>query len=506
MGRRSLRIVYTALLSAVAVGGVCAPALAGARAPGSAAAVAQRVGAPRVLPAHFFGFNAESIVLPVDDQLFATSPALHAKMAAIPVGILRIPGGTTSQWLNWHTGVFIDGPGSPFNAVDPSRPAITMPDWASIVRATDATPLWDLNVLTSNLSDQMAMLREARRLGLPVRYIELGNELWNPTGPYPTRFPTGATYGTAMNPWITALRRQFPRAQIAVSGADETTPSILGTLGGARFAAWNASLLSTVRGEDAIAIHPYWGLPNRGPPGSDVSATLVAGPDHWDGFKHQTLSALPSRLKVWLTEWNQTGLLTSGGTQIWAQALSVSAVALDQLADPRVSISLLHDLVGGADNPQDFGTAKPFPLFTDGVDGSRALARTALGYAVPLVYSAVAGAAGVQRIRVRGVPNVGDQPGVTGMAVFGRRPGALLVNLTAQPIALALPWPLQQRAVLTSLHAPPASQPGWVPSDQVAIDQRLVRGSLRLPAYSVDRVVIVRAGHFCAAERCRRRR
>ncbi len=186
-----------------------------------------------MLPAHFFGFNAESIVLPVDDQLFANSPALHAKLAAVPTGILRIPGGTTSQWLNWRTGVFITGPGGPFNAVSPTRPAITMPHWAAIVRATGATPLWDLNVLNATISDQIAMLREAQRLGLPVRQVELGNELWNPTGPYPGRFPTGAAYGSAMNPWIVAVRRAFPRAVIAVSGADEA-PSILSQVGGSR--------------------------------------------------------------------------------------------------------------------------------------------------------------------------------------------------------------------------------------------------------------------------------
>ena len=218
-----------ALLLMLAVAAPAAPAAAAAsrraasRAPRGARS-AQPAGANRTLPQHFFGFNAESIVLPVDDALFANSSSLHAKMASIPVGLLRIPGGTTSQWLDWHTGKFIGGAGSPFAAVAANRVAITMRRWAAIVRATDATPLWDLNVLTSSLPDQIRMLLEARRLGLPVRYIELGNELWDPLPPYPKQFPTGAAYGTAMNPWIDALKRRFPGAKIAVSGADETTP------------------------------------------------------------------------------------------------------------------------------------------------------------------------------------------------------------------------------------------------------------------------------------------
>jgi hypothetical protein len=452
-------------------------------------ASAHRVGVPRRVPQLFFGFNAESIVLPVDGRLFANSAALHRRMASIPVGILRIPGGTTSQWLDWHTGKFIEHPGSPFSAVDPSRPAITMADWARIVRATGATPLWDLNVLTSDLGDQMAMLRQARRLGLPVRYIELGNELWDPRVPYPARFATGAAYGAAMNPWIRALKRHFPTAKIAVSGADETAPSTLTALGGARFSSWNAGLLSTVRGENAIAIHPYWGLPDQATPGSDVPSTLVAGQDHWRLFSRQTLSKLPAHLPVWLTEWNQTSLLTNGGTQIWAQALSVTAVALEQLAAPRVTISLIHDIVGGADNPQDLGTAKVFPLYTDGTDGSKILARTALGYTVPLLYSTIAEAAEVQLLQVRPVPDVEDQPGVTAVAVLGHRPMALLVNLTARRITIRLPRPLNGRATLTSLRAPPQSQPGWAQVDTVAIRRRTVWGSLTLPPYSVDRIL-----------------
>jgi hypothetical protein len=292
-----------------------------------------------------------------------------------------------------------------------------------------------------------------------------------------------------MNPWIRALKRRFPAAKIAVSGADEAAPSTLTAVGGARFRNWNAGVMSAVHGEDAIAIHPYWGLPNQAAPGVDVASTLVAGQDHWRLFARQTLDKLPARLPVWLTEWNQTSLLTAGGTQTWAQALSVTAVALEQLADRRITISLIHDIVGGAQNPQDLGTAKVFPLYTDGTNGSKVLTRTALGHTVPLLYSTIAGIWDVQRLQVRHAPNVGDQPGVTAIAAFGRRPMALLVNLTSQRITIRLPKPLNERATLTSLNAPPQSQPGWSPADTVATNKRTVRGSVTLPPYSVDRLV-----------------
>ena len=264
----------------------------------------------------------------------------------------------------------------------------------------------------------------------------------------------------------------------------------MSAVGGPRFATWNASLLSTVRDEDAIAIHPYWGLSDNAPPGSDVAATLVAGQDHWAAFSRQTLHPLPGRLRLWLTEWNQTGLGASGGTQIWAQALSVAAVAFDQLADRRVTISLIHDIVGGARNPQDFGTAEVFPLFTDGVDGSPVLARTALGYAVPLIYSTVAGASRAQRLLVPGVPTLAGRPTVVGVLLTaGHRSKVLLINLNSKTIKVRLPTALRGRATLTSLRAAPGSQPGWKPGAGVSTLKRVVRGAVRLPPYSIDRVL-----------------
>ena len=44
----------------------------------------------------------------------------------------------------------IDAPSSPFSTVVQDGTALTLRRWASIVRRTGATPLWDLNVLTSD--------------------------------------------------------------------------------------------------------------------------------------------------------------------------------------------------------------------------------------------------------------------------------------------------------------------------------------------------------------------
>ena len=425
-------------------------------------------GPQRSLPSHFLGLNAESFILPVDATLM-TSSALESRLAAMPGAILRIQGGTPSQWIDWQSGELIDAPGSPFTSVGSDRPALTLQDWSKLIKGSHATPLWDLNVLTSTLTDQLAMLQKARALSLSVRYVELGNELWDPEQPYVARYPTGSSYGTAMNPWIVAIRHDFPGVEIAVSGADESDPQLNG--GGERYTSWNESLLATVRGENAIAIHPYWALPDQEPPGSNVVGTLTAGQSHWDAFA-KSLSSIPEGVRVWLTEWNQAGRFAPMGAQIWAQALAVDAFALDSLGDPQVTMSLLHDLVDGAKQPQDVSASNVFPLFTDGSDGSPALSRTAIGYAYPLLVNTVSGESAAQLLDIPGGPEVGGQPGVVGVILSGRRPAAFMVNLTAGPVTIALPHPIDGPMRLTWLMDQPTSQPGWMPSNHTVWGSR----------------------------------
>jgi hypothetical protein len=56
---------------------------------------------------------------------------------------------------------------------------------------TGATPMFDLNVMTAPLSDQIAMLRSAQQVDkLPVKYVELGNEFYLCDTDYVQAFPT----------------------------------------------------------------------------------------------------------------------------------------------------------------------------------------------------------------------------------------------------------------------------------------------------------------------------
>lgn len=440
----------------------------------------------RTVPERFFGFNGASIVQPVNVELLLDE-RLQQQLARFPVGLIRVPSGTAAQWLDWHSGRFIDHPASPFAAVPGERRGITLADWRELLERTGAQPVWDLNVLNATLEDQLAMLHRARSLGLPVHYVELGNELWDPRSIYPTRFPSGQAYASQMGDWIRALRREFPDVRIALSGADPADEIFSSTLG-PRFNDWNQQVSTQLEGADALAIHPYWILPGGQPPGSDIAATLTAGLDHWQRFRAVALAALPPNVEVWLTEWNKAGHFASSGTQIWAQALSVVAVGLEQLLEPRVTISLVHNIVDGTGNPHDIGVATVFPSFANGSGGSTELGRTALGHALPQLFTAIGPGATVRRLTIAGVPAIGGHDGVRGILIGGRRPGALLVNLTAESVSVEVPPELGSRPSFRMVAAAPAAQPGWVATDRVDTTEGRVHGRLELTPYSVTRI------------------
>ena len=114
---------------------------------------------------------------------------------------------------------------------EPGNHDIEASERAASWQAAGAVPLFDLNTVTYHgaigsaarnaalLAQQLRLLRAASAAGLPVRMVELGNELYlngnssTPAGhahDYAKRFPTAAAYATQMNPWIAAIHRAFP--------------------------------------------------------------------------------------------------------------------------------------------------------------------------------------------------------------------------------------------------------------------------------------------------------
>ncbi|MFJ4651342.1 hypothetical protein ACIP5Y_08705 [Nocardia sp. NPDC088792] len=446
----------------------------------------------------FFGVNGARIISAENARQWH-DPAFRDALAAVGPGLIRVQGGTTSQWLDWRTGLFEEDKGGGFGGRNDGRPPLLLTDWAELVRNSGATAVFDLNVLNATLDDQLDMLREARRLGLPVRYVELGNELWVPGRPYTTVFPTGADYARAMNDWIPAIRREFPQARIGVSAAVPMAVAALSP----RYADWNDGLFATIRDADAAVFHPYWVVD---PVAADIASTAGGGVATWTDLAANTLSKVPAGMDIWITEYNQMGreatpplTLLPPVRQTWAVGLSVASFTLRALLDPRMRMAVMHCALNGvpAADTGGGGTTNQavHALISDGSGGSELFGRTALNWALTPIYRSMTDGAEVSALRLDpGVripaallmpPVAGPVDACTGVQLSA--PGlttGILVNTSDRPLRITLPPSLAGAQEATIYTAAPTAAPAFEPGVTISAIGVAASDHLDVPAYS----------------------
>ncbi|MFE2994500.1 hypothetical protein ACFXG4_05745 [Nocardia sp. NPDC059246] len=447
----------------------------------------------------FFGVNGARIISAENARQWH-DPAFQDTLAAVGPGLIRVQGGTTSQWIDWRTGLFDEREGVGFAGRNDERPPLTLSDWAGILRRTGATPVFDLNVVTSTLDDQLDMLREARRLGMPIRFVELGNELWAPMAAYTAAYPTGADYGRAMNDWIAALRREFPDARIGVSAVDDSSPLISALQ---RLATWNRGLYDTIRDADAAVFHPYWIVD---PVAADIASTADGGAVTWNALAEKVLRDLPAGMRAWVTEYNQMGKEATppldhlpAVQQTWAVGLSVASFTLRALLDPRMELAVVHCALNGAPATTTGGGGTTnqavHALISDGSGGSQLYGRTALNWALTPIYRSMADGTTVcalhldQTVRTPAAlispPYAGAAEAFTGAELLnGGRATAILINTSDRCLRITLPPSVTGAQDVTVYTASPTAAPAFVSGDTVSETRTTVSGTIDLPPYS----------------------
>jgi hypothetical protein len=494
---RRARAVLLAVLAAALLVSIGAPAQAGLTWPAQLTAVP---GPVRTIDPHFFGLNGARIISK-DNAAEWHDPVFTQAVTALSPGFIRVQGGTTSQWLDWRTGMFDQSPDSPYVGANAGRQPILMSDWADLLRATGAQPVYDLNVVTSTPADQVAMLHAAQDLGMPVKYVELGNELYIGDKTYKKLYPTGADYALAMNHWIDVLRGAFPGLRIAVSAAD-TSSTLFAGFYGKRYTSWNDLLYADIRGADAVALHPYW-FPT---PLDGATSSAGSGEAAWQSFSTKVLDKIPAGLTAWLTEYNQMDIpfteigvpsgAIPGAKQTWAVGLSLASFSLQALTDPRIELAIVHAPLNGeptAEATQSGGNMEVEALLADGSGGSVPFGRTAENYAVTPLFDAVrnqgSGPLAVRSLTASAAPpalstlwspfGLKAVDGVTG-AVIGDR--VVLLNLTSAAVRIAVPG--TEGGQMTVLAAAPSTRPAFHPGDTIGSTSTTVGSTVLLPAYA----------------------
>ena len=338
--------------------------------------------------------------------------------------------------------------------------------------------MFDLNLVTSHLSSQLAMLRRARELGMPIRRIELGNEFYSHAPLVDRAIPTPEAYGRKATRWIKAIKSRFPRAQVAAVGLG----SSLWWPPRTRRGQWDPGVLSTLRGEDALTFHTYWKPPRGRPSGKRLSQVLAAPLRRFFELRSGGLRRLPDGVVAWVTEWNVWHGSKLRGT--WANGLSDAEYLLALLGEPRVRQEDLHALIYRQPFAALFANANGFGARAGDrsvrAHGGGERARRALSAAVGRPPGASAHGAG----RSRAFTGPDSRP-----YRRWRSRAAGPCCSTSPGTGIASGWPTGRACdgTLDSIWARPAAR---ITGHAGEVSHRAVevRGPLSLPRYSVNRL------------------
>ncbi len=185
------------------------------------------------------GFNQNWSFMPMFDN------EVLSKIALLKPEMIRYPGGTVAHSWDWQIG---QSDGQTNNIYHP--PASVQ----VLYQKTNADIVFVLDILKKSLADQINMLQTFQNLGVPIKYIELGNEMYANDTAYSNVFATGANYAARVNQWYPVLKSNFPNAKIAaLLFGREVSPN------NARQYNWNADVVSTSTTIDAYTYHIYIG-------------------------------------------------------------------------------------------------------------------------------------------------------------------------------------------------------------------------------------------------------
>lgn len=365
----------------------------------------------RVLP--LIGFGTELVWQSTNDTGLLARASAKAGSA-----VARYPGGTPANYWDWACAIngtccteksFATGQSGKCRTAM-GQALTTIQDWAEFVQPT-AEPgnraratVFDLNVVQTNASYQLEGLRQFAAAGVEVDLVELGNELFDP---YQAQglCRTGAQYRAAMQPYIDAVAKAYPQAQIALVGHEFH--------GGRTAVAWNSEVFNGSVGSAADAhaatVHIYTVVKTAGINNTTVvyrAPELLSSAWQFPLAQHGFLEAtIPPRYRLWVTEFGHRGRKAWGTPEIdgtWLQGLYTGAALMLMLRTPRVDIALPYCLVCGLDNSPAF-TAGPLNGTANGAELPPALADKATwaltpkGALVSEVMHAVAARAGTSK-------------------------------------------------------------------------------------------------------------
>jgi|GEM_PF-1495382 len=332
------------------------------------------------------GFNLGSLTKPSWNNVRFRDSTL-----SLGLNLLRYPGGTESQYFDWKTGKILPTSFWQNGILSSFRQLATTPQLAhnltqlkSFTDYAKVKPIFCLNVTSSSLSDQLMMLKQAKSLGLPVEYVELGNELYAAEQDFTKAFPSADAYASEMKKWVDSIRLAFPMAKIAAIGATKDSLISVGKPTPLRVKSWNDALVKQNLNVQAFTLHNFF-KHNMPLFGSNFQIAINASFTEWDRFKKFAIDSIPKSKEIWITEYNIADSTNTSYTvaSSWMHGLFVANIFNQMLEQPQITMMLNHQVSG----PAPYAALASNTFFGDTVTNKL----TAGGNALRLYHQAILG-------------------------------------------------------------------------------------------------------------------
>jgi hypothetical protein len=435
-----------------------------------------------------------------------SQPDLIREIPNLNPKVLRFPSGGAANWWDWKTGWFIDDPDVPQTHPNLTPVDNTLEKFKIMVDTTGATPMFVLNMISSNLQYQLGMLKHADSIGLPVRYVELGEEFYlaeesDSTLIYSV-FPTAESYGTVASKWIDSIHYYFPNALVAAQGAFNRNSDT-------RRLTWDTSVVKTLEGEDVISFHEYFNSSSTEAQGegdgvytpSDIKEFMYRPFKAWNILRTEDLPTVRPGREVWITEYNlqDTHIPVHGS---WGHGLFVATQSMLFLESPLITRLYFHTACGSAGYGAYFTDNKGFLFDEDGMFIEPAnppitdpWSFTAAGRGVQLFSEAVDGMKYASPLTFDGIPSIpflDKEDTVSYPAVYGWQfsndngSSALIVNVSANEYKIKTTAVFPSGGTYTRYTSDPLD---YVSSDTGVNHKSDELGStLSLKAYSITQI------------------
>lgn len=383
---------------------------------------------------------------------------------SLNAGNFRYGGGSQGNYWDWKEGK-CDSAINYNNILVPwwfpgyvnSQQSHTLDNLKIGMQASGDSVVFMLNIVTDNEGDkcgtpqyQIDMLKYWKNtLGMPLKYIELGNEVyacWEEglicLPPGQSNADPNATpkyqnipddYTRQMADWITAIRNQLGNdVKIALTGASSPIPNLYDREG-----KFNKDLndnfntgynLFGSNRANAVTIHHYYETGSKSPGSTPINTFIVDGLESWHwSLDTSMLSYFTnpgwSNVHIWVTEFNIDGDGSSNYYNTWEQNLYLIALLNEMLKESRINLFNYHGAYGG-----NFGA----------IDTSNNL--TKQGYLIQMLGQAMTGMTSAERYSFSTTPYLDGNnkyPAYIGWAFTnGTTRRAIVANLTGSSVVL----------------------------------------------------------------------